>query len=65
MIVARNNLRIKLGDLVHVSPCHDIKYGKRVHVLPFDDSVEGESQISAIDLDSKLNLTPRPQRELV
>ncbi|KAK0526478.1 AAA ATPase cdc48 [Tilletia horrida] len=39
--VARNNLRVKLGDLVTVHACHDIKYGKRIHVLPFDDSVEG------------------------
>ncbi|QRV73907.1 AAA family ATPase [Ceratobasidium sp. AG-Ba] len=39
--VARNNLRVKLGDLCNVQPCHDIKYGKRVHILPFDDSVEG------------------------
>ena len=41
--VARNNLRVKLGDLCHVAPCNDIKYGKRVHILPFDDSVEGLS----------------------
>ncbi|KAF8329412.1 P-loop containing nucleoside triphosphate hydrolase protein [Cantharellus anzutake] len=41
--VARNNLRVKLGDLCHVHPCHDIKYGKRVHILPFDDSIEGLS----------------------
>lgn len=41
--VARNNLRIKLGDLCHVSPLADIQYGKRVHILPFDDSVEGLS----------------------
>lgn len=41
--VARNNLRVKLGDLVNVHQCLDIKYGKRVHVLPFDDSVEGLS----------------------
>jgi len=39
--VARNNLRVKLGDLITVHACHDIKYGKRIHVLPFDDSVEG------------------------
>ncbi|KAJ9103896.1 AAA ATPase cdc48 [Naganishia friedmannii] len=39
--VARNNLRVKLGDLCNVHACHDIKYGKRVHILPFDDSVEG------------------------
>ena len=41
--VARNNLRVKLGDLVHVHQCLDIKYGKRVHILPFDDSIEGLS----------------------
>ncbi|KAI6129894.1 P-loop containing nucleoside triphosphate hydrolase protein [Pisolithus croceorrhizus] len=41
--VARNNLRVKLGDLVGVHQCLDIKYGKRVHILPFDDSVEGIS----------------------
>lgn len=39
--VARNNLRVKLGDLVSIHACNDIKYGKRIHVLPFDDSVEG------------------------
>ena len=41
--VARNNLRVKLGDFVHVHQCLDIKYGKRVHILPFDDSIEGLS----------------------
>jgi transitional endoplasmic reticulum ATPase len=41
-IVARNNLRVKLGDIATVHACHDIKYGKRIHVLPFDDSIEGE-----------------------
>lgn len=41
--VARNNLRVKLGDIVNVHQCMDIKYGKRVHILPFDDSVEGLS----------------------
>jgi hypothetical protein len=40
--VARNNLRVKLGDVVNVHACNDIKYGKRIHVLPFDDSVEGK-----------------------
>ena len=41
--VARNNLRVKLGDVVNVHACLDIKYGQRVHVLPFDDSIEGLS----------------------
>ncbi|KAJ6510850.1 P-loop containing nucleoside triphosphate hydrolase protein [Mycena sanguinolenta] len=41
--VARNNLRVKLGNLVGVHPCPDIPFGKRVHILPFDDSIEGLS----------------------
>ena len=39
----RNNLRVKLGDLVNVHQCLDIKYGKHVHILLFDDSIEGLS----------------------
>jgi transitional endoplasmic reticulum ATPase len=37
----RKNLRVRLGDVITVSPCGDVPYGKRVHVLPFDDSIEG------------------------
>ena len=36
----RNNLRVRLGDVVAIQSCPDVKYGKRVHVLPIDDSVE-------------------------
>ncbi|KAK3035705.1 hypothetical protein RJ639_033407 [Escallonia herrerae] len=39
--VVRSNLRVRLGDVVSVHPCNDVKYGKRVHVLPVDDTVEG------------------------
>ncbi|KAI9304733.1 transitional endoplasmic reticulum ATPase [Cunninghamella echinulata] len=39
--VVRNNLRLRLGDIISVHPCPDIKYGKRIHVLPIDDTVEG------------------------
>jgi transitional endoplasmic reticulum ATPase len=39
--VVRNNLRVKLGDLVTINPCPDVPYGKRVHILPIDDTVEG------------------------
>jgi len=39
--VARNNLRVRLGDIVAIHPCQDIKYGQRVHLLPIDDTVEG------------------------
>ncbi|VDL98326.1 unnamed protein product, partial [Schistocephalus solidus] len=37
----RNNLRVRLGDVVSVQGFPDIKYGKRVHVLPIDDTVVG------------------------
>ncbi|CAH1761456.1 10576_t:CDS:10, partial [Entrophospora sp. SA101] len=39
--VVRNNLRVRLGDVVSIHPCTEIKYGKRIHVLPIDDTVEG------------------------
>jgi len=39
--VIRKNLRVRLGDVVSVHQCTDVKYGKRIHVLPFDDTVEG------------------------
>ncbi|WCJ34322.1 Transitional endoplasmic reticulum ATPase [Euphorbia peplus] len=39
--VVRSNLRVRLGDVVSVHQCPDVKYGKRVHVLPIDDTVEG------------------------
>ena len=29
--------------MITVHPCPDIKYGKRIHVLPIDDTVEGLS----------------------
>ena len=32
---------MRLGDIVAIQSCPDVKYGKRVHVLPIDDSVEG------------------------
>ncbi|KAB2611588.1 cell division control protein 48-like protein D [Pyrus ussuriensis x Pyrus communis] len=39
--VVRSNLRVMLGDVVLVHQCADIKYGRRVHILPVDDSIEG------------------------
>jgi len=41
--VVRSNLRVRLGDLVSVHQCTDVKYGKRIHVLPIDDTIEGLS----------------------
>lgn len=39
--VVRLNLRVRLGDVVSLHQCPDVKYGKRVHILPIDDSIEG------------------------
>ncbi|CAJ0963495.1 unnamed protein product, partial [Mesorhabditis belari] len=39
--VVRHNLRVRLGDVVSVTAAPNISYGKRVHVLPIDDTVEG------------------------
>ena len=39
--VIRKNLRVRLGDVVNVNACPDVKYGTRIHVLPIDDTIEG------------------------
>uniref|UniRef100_A0ACD5UQY9 Uncharacterized protein n=1 Tax=Avena sativa TaxID=4498 RepID=A0ACD5UQY9_AVESA len=39
--VVRSNLRVRIADVVSVHHCHDAKYGRRVHVLPVDDTIEG------------------------
>jgi transitional endoplasmic reticulum ATPase len=39
--VVRKNLRVRLGDVVAVTACGDVPYGKRIHVLPLDDTIEG------------------------
>lgn len=39
--VVRKNLRARLADVISVHQCTDVKYGKRIHVLPIDDTIEG------------------------
>ncbi|XP_045903327.1 transitional endoplasmic reticulum ATPase [Micropterus dolomieu] len=39
--VTRNNLRVRLGDIISIHACPDIKYGKKIHVLPIDETIEG------------------------
>uniref|UniRef100_A0A804I6U5 Vesicle-fusing ATPase n=1 Tax=Musa acuminata subsp. malaccensis TaxID=214687 RepID=A0A804I6U5_MUSAM len=39
--VVRSNLRVRLGDVVSVHQCQDVKYRKRVHILPVDGTIEG------------------------
>lgn len=33
-----------------VQPCPDVKYGKRIHVLPIDDTVEGLTGYGTIEM---------------
>jgi transitional endoplasmic reticulum ATPase len=39
--VVRRNLRVKLGDIVSLHAAGEVKYGKAIHVLPFEDTIEG------------------------
>lgn len=39
--VVRNNLRVKLGDIVSLHNPGEVKYGKAVAILPFEDTVQG------------------------
>nr|WCZ58301.1 cell division control protein 48 [Paratrimastix eleionoma] len=39
--VVRQNLRVRLADLVSVHQCSDVKFGKHILVLPYEDSIEG------------------------
>jgi len=40
--VVRKNLRVRMGDTISVHPCpNDVPNAVKIHVLPFDDSVEG------------------------
>lgn len=39
----RNNLRVRIGDIISIQPCPDVSYGKRIHVLPIDDTIVGLS----------------------
>jgi len=39
--VVRQNLGVRLGDVVVVSPCPDIKNGTRINVLPIAQTIAG------------------------
>jgi len=62
--VVRANLRVRLGDVVQLNPCPDVKYGKRIHVLPIDDSIEGiEGDIFQVFLKPYFTEAYRPVRK--
>lgn len=59
--VVRNNLRVRFGDVVSITACPDAKDAKRVHVLPFADSIEGLSgNIFEVFLKPYFNEASRP-----
>ena len=39
--VVRGNLRVKLGDIVTIDQFADVEYATKIHVLPFEDTIEG------------------------
>ncbi len=39
--VVWNTLRVRLGDIVSIKRVQDVKYGKYIHVVPVDDTVQG------------------------
>ena len=39
--VVCSNLRVRLGDVVSMHQCPDVKYGKHLHIMPIDDAIEG------------------------
>ncbi|MES1910134.1 MAG: hypothetical protein MHM6MM_002788, partial [Cercozoa sp. M6MM] len=41
--VVRKNLRVRLGDIVSLHNAGDVPYGNAIHVLPFEDTIEGLS----------------------
>jgi len=37
--VIRKNIGVKIGDIITVHAFSDLKFGKRIHVVPFEDSI--------------------------
>ncbi|CAF4212398.1 unnamed protein product, partial [Adineta steineri] len=42
--IVQKNLRVSFGDIVLIEGREDVKYGKRIKVLPIDDTVEGMTE---------------------
>jgi transitional endoplasmic reticulum ATPase len=39
--VIRNNLRVRVGDIISIKGCRDVQHGTHIHVLPVHDTVKG------------------------
>lgn len=42
--IIRINLKVRLGDVVSVHLCRDVKSGKHIKVLPLNDTMEGATR---------------------
>merc|ERR1712072_1110126 len=62
-LVVRKNLRVCLGDTVSLQPCMNIPYGKWIHILPIDNTIEEASE-NNFDLEITTYFKPiRPVRK--
>ena len=52
--VVRKNLRIRLGDIVQIKAAGDVPNFAKIHVLPFEDTIEG-----IFDIAKKMAFFPR------
>jgi transitional endoplasmic reticulum ATPase len=43
----RKNLKVRLGDSVAIKAAGDVSYLSRIHVLPFEDTPEGNEEGAA------------------
>ena len=42
--VIRNNIQVKVGDIITLHPFADLKFGKKIHVLPFEDTIKNQDE---------------------
>jgi len=42
--VIRNNIQVKIGDIITLHPFADLKFGKKIHVLPFEDTIKNQDE---------------------
>ncbi len=61
--VIRSNLRLRLGDTVTVTAFPDVKYAKTLHVLPFEDTINGlTGDLFEVFVDPYFNEKYRPMK---
>ncbi|CAF3660179.1 unnamed protein product [Adineta steineri] len=62
--VVKSNLRVRSGDVISIEGCQDIQYGRRIDVLPIDDTIQGiTDNLFKVYLKSYFLEAYRPVRE--